>query len=41
MIAQRINNPVDVDPNAEMPAFGDKLTPEQIQALARWLAARK
>ena len=41
LIARRLNNPVDVDPNAEMPPFGDKLTPQQMQMLASWLAARK
>ena len=40
-IAKRVNNPTDVDPNAEMPPFGGSLTPEQIQAVARFLAARK
>jgi ubiquinol-cytochrome c reductase cytochrome b subunit len=40
-IARRINNPVDVKPDAEMPAFGGKLKPEEIQAIAGWLAARK
>ncbi len=40
-IARRINNPVDVKPDAEMPAFGGKLTPEDMRAIAAWLAARK
>ena len=40
-IAKRVNNPVDVKPDAEMPAFGGKLTPAQIQTVAAWLAARK
>ncbi len=40
-IARRINNPVDVKPDAEMPAFGRKLTPEEIHTIAAWLAARK
>jgi len=40
-IAKRVNNPVDVKPDAEMPPFGGKLTPAQIQTIATWLAARK
>lgn len=40
-LAKRINNPVDVKPDAEMPAFAGKLTPEEMQAIAAWLAARK
>ncbi len=40
-IARRINNPKDVKPDAKMPAFGGKLTPDEIQAIAHWLAARK
>jgi mono/diheme cytochrome c family protein len=40
-IARRINNPLDVKPDAEMPAFGGKLTPQEMQAIAAWLAARK
>ncbi len=40
-IARRVNNPVDVKPDAEMPAFGGKLTPDEIHAIAGWLAARK
>jgi ubiquinol-cytochrome c reductase cytochrome b subunit len=40
-IAKRVNNPTDVNPNAEMPAFGGTLTPDQIQAVARFLAERK
>jgi ubiquinol-cytochrome c reductase cytochrome b subunit len=39
-IRQRIAAPKDVDPDAEMPAFADKLTPEEIADLARWLIAR-
>jgi ubiquinol-cytochrome c reductase cytochrome b subunit len=40
-IAKRVNNPTDVNPNAEMPPFGGTLTPAQIQTLAAWLASRK
>jgi ubiquinol-cytochrome c reductase cytochrome b subunit len=40
-IAKRVNNPVDVKPDAEMPPFGGKLTAAQIQTIAAWLAARK
>jgi quinol-cytochrome oxidoreductase complex cytochrome b subunit/mono/diheme cytochrome c family protein len=41
LIAKRINNPVDVKPDAEMPPFGGTLTPVQIQTIAGWLAAKK
>ena len=37
----RIANPKTVKPDSEMPAFAGKLTPEEISAIARWLAARK
>jgi mono/diheme cytochrome c family protein len=40
-IERRIIDPVAVQPDAEMPAFGDKLTPEQIRALAQWLGTRR
>jgi mono/diheme cytochrome c family protein len=40
-IERRINNPVDVKPDAEMPAFGGRLTTEEIHAIAAWLAAKK
>jgi ubiquinol-cytochrome c reductase cytochrome b subunit len=40
-IAKRVNNPVDVKPDAEMPAFGGKLTAAQIQTIAAWLAAKR
>ena len=40
-IERRINNPVDVKPDAEMPAFGGRLTTDEIHAIAAWLAARK
>jgi len=40
-IAKRITDPVMVDPQAEMPAFGGRLQPDEIRAIAAWLAARK
>ena len=40
-IEQRIIDPLMVDPIAEMPAFGERLTPEEIQKLAKWLSERK
>ncbi|HKW02523.1 MAG TPA: cytochrome b N-terminal domain-containing protein [Vicinamibacterales bacterium] len=41
LIERRINNPVDVKPDAEMPAFAGRLTTEEIHAIAAWLAAKK
>ena len=40
-IAQRIANPKMLKPNTDMPAFETKLTPEELQALAGWMAAHK
>lgn len=40
-IAKRVNNPVDVKPDAEMPPFGGKLSADQIQTLAGWVASHK
>jgi ubiquinol-cytochrome c reductase cytochrome b subunit len=40
-IAKRVNNPVDVKPDAEMPPFGGTLTAAQIQTIAGWLAAKR
>ena len=40
-IEQRITDPVSLDPNAEMPSFMDKISPEDIKKLAAWLAQRK
>ena len=40
-IAARIGNPKSVSADAEMPAFGDKLSPAEIAALAAWLAGHK
>jgi mono/diheme cytochrome c family protein len=36
-----ITNPEEVDPFANMPAFGDTLTPEEMTALVEYLAERK
>lgn len=36
-----IADPEAVDPNAEMPAFGKRLTSEQLDAIAEYLAERK
>ena len=36
-----ISDPEAMDPLADMPAFGDRLTPEELTALANYLAARK
>jgi mono/diheme cytochrome c family protein len=41
VMEQRITNPKSIKPDAKMPAFAGKLTPEEIQALAAWLAERK
>jgi ubiquinol-cytochrome c reductase cytochrome b subunit len=41
LIEQRIVNPLAVDPTAEMPAFADKLTLDEIRALAVWLGSRR
>jgi ubiquinol-cytochrome c reductase cytochrome b subunit len=40
-IERRLIKPTDVKPDAEMPAFGSKLKPEEIKAIAAWLGARK
>lgn len=40
-IERRIVNPTDVKPDATMPAFGGKIAPDEIRAVAAWLAARK
>jgi ubiquinol-cytochrome c reductase cytochrome b subunit len=36
-----IADPVSVNPDAEMPSFAKRLTPEELDAVARYLAARK
>jgi len=40
-IAQRLVDPTMVDPMAEMPAFGGKISEEDIKLIAGWLASRK
>lgn len=40
-LEQRIIDPVVVDPMAEMPSFGGRISPEDIKLLASWLASRK
>jgi ubiquinol-cytochrome c reductase cytochrome b subunit len=41
VIERRIVNPADVQIDATMPAFHDKLTPEEIRMLAAWLGSRR
>jgi len=36
-----IEDPEQVDPDADMPSFGDRLTAEQLDAISAYLAARK
>jgi ubiquinol-cytochrome c reductase cytochrome b subunit len=36
-----IVDPEEVDPDADMPSFGDRLTSEQLDAISSYLAARK
>jgi ubiquinol-cytochrome c reductase cytochrome b subunit len=38
---QWISDPEAVDPDAQMPSFGDRLTPEELTAVSNYLAARK
>jgi mono/diheme cytochrome c family protein len=40
-LADYIRDPTSKDPNARMPKFEGKLKPEEIRALAEYLAARK
>ena len=40
-ITRRIVKPKDLKPDSEMPAFADKLTQEEIEAIANWLSAKK
>ena len=40
-LRQWITNPEEVDPFANMPAFGDTLTPEEMTTLVDYLAQRK
>jgi cbb3-type cytochrome oxidase cytochrome c subunit len=41
LMEQRITDPTTVKADAEMPSFSDKITPEDIRAIAGWLAQRK
>ena len=36
-----ITDPESVDPDADMPAFGNRLSPEQLDAIAAYLASRR
>jgi mono/diheme cytochrome c family protein len=36
-----IADPESVDPKAEMPAFEDRLTPEELDTIARYIASRR
>ena len=36
-----IADPESVNPDAEMPSFAKRLTPEELEAMAQYLAARK
>jgi mono/diheme cytochrome c family protein len=36
-----IADPEAIDENADMPAFGDRLTPDELTAVTEFLAARK
>jgi mono/diheme cytochrome c family protein len=38
---QQITDPESVKPDTDMPKFGNRLTPEQLNAIARYLEARK
>ena len=40
-IERRIINPTAIQLDAEMPALGDKISPEDIRAIAQWLGKRK
>jgi len=41
MIERRLIDPKSVKEDAEMPAFADKLSPEDMKAIAQWLGKRK
>ena len=41
VIERRIVNPADVQIDSKMPAFRDKLTPEEIHSIALWLGSRR
>jgi nitric oxide reductase subunit C len=40
-LQQWIADPEAVDPDAQMPSFGDRLTPDELTAVSNYLAARK
>src|SRR5205823_2027226 len=40
-LERRITDPTTVKPDAEMPAFGMKMSPDDVRVLAAWLAAKK
>jgi mono/diheme cytochrome c family protein len=37
----QITDPESVKPDTDMPKFGNRLTPEQLNAIAKYLEARK
>lgn len=39
MLVRQMTSPKELKPDGDMPSFGDKLTTEQMTALARWLQA--
>ena len=41
VIERRIVNPAEVQIDSKMPAFRDKLTPEEIHSIALWLGQRR
>lgn len=41
VIERRLVNPAEVQIDAKMPAFGEKLTPEEIHSIALWLGTRR
>jgi ubiquinol-cytochrome c reductase cytochrome b subunit len=41
VIERRIVNPADVQIDANMPAFGEKLSPEEIHSIALWVGTRR
>ena len=40
-IRRRIIDPESVDPDADMPAFGKRLTPQELDAIAAYVASRR
>jgi ubiquinol-cytochrome c reductase cytochrome b subunit len=41
MLRRRIADPEAVDPDAEMPAFGDRISPNDMTALVEWLVRQR